>query len=164
VAEIERDLARCTRHHPCEHDLAQLGEEGHADACGAIRQQQSDRQHQQAWLDVELVDDPLEHDRDDQVEQLGSDDQAEREQDAADVGSQIGQQRGDDGKVVACGGGAGNGRGAGLVLGRVCGNRLRVGYRHPGFDRPWPVSLTCALRAVNADGRVTAFCLCFRRV
>ncbi|MNZ73907.1 hypothetical protein D3C78_923360 [compost metagenome] len=114
VAEyLQGDLPRRARHDPGEHHLAQLGEQGHADARGAIGEQQADRQQQQAGLDVQPVDDLLERDRHIQVDQLGGEDQPERQDDTPGIGPQVGQQGAEYGEVAATARRAGDAHGVG---------------------------------------------------
>ncbi|MNM92436.1 hypothetical protein D3C81_1047690 [compost metagenome] len=123
---LQGDLPRGACHDPGEHHLAQLGEQGDADARGAVGQQQADRQQQQAGLDVEAVDDLLERDRHQQVEQFGGNHQAQGQQDASQIGAQVGQQVADHGKVAAGLLGAFDGWGVGGFWGVAGRHRHRV--------------------------------------
>src|SRR5690606_33547602 len=77
----------------------------------------SDGQQQQAGLDVEFIDDVLEDEGHHQVKQLGGEYQSQGQQDAAQVGAQIGQQVAYHGEVAARLLGAFNRLGAGLLRG-----------------------------------------------
>ncbi len=97
---LQRDLPRSSRHHAGEHDLADLGEERDADARAAVRDQQRDRQRPHAGLETEVVDDLLERDRQQHIGELGAKDQSESEDDAAEIGTQVGQQLSDHCKIA----------------------------------------------------------------
>ncbi len=123
VAEhLDADLARRPRHHAREHHLAHLGEQRHPDARRAISEQQCDRQHHQGALDVEPVDDLLQRQRHEQRRNLGGHDQAQRQNDAAEIGAQVREESADHRVVAASRRGRPRGR-------RVAGFRVRGGGR-----------------------------------
>ncbi len=116
--DLHGDLPRGSCHHPGEHDLAQLGEQRDADARRPVRQQQADRKEQQRPLDVEPVDDLLQHQRHEEGGDFGDQDQPERQDDPAEIGAQVGKERADHGEIaVPAAGGPGKGGAVGLFGG-----------------------------------------------
>ncbi|MCY1434362.1 hypothetical protein D9M71_504210 [compost metagenome] len=76
----------------------------------------------------------LEGDGDIEVDQLGDEDQPQRQRDTAGVGLEVGQQGGDHGSIATAAGLARDGHGAGvLVAGRILRVRLVVQGCHCAY-------------------------------
>jgi hypothetical protein len=95
---LQGDLARDARGDRVEQELAQLGEQRHRHAQRAVGEQQRDRHGEHrariAGLEVERIDDVLEHERHADVRELRADQAGERDRHAPAPAPQVRRQPG----------------------------------------------------------------------